>query len=324
MLSTSQLARHWPEVVDHLAVRRIPPATLRALTILAWRQAEADGAHVSMSALELKRFRLTAGEASNVRRILPRMAAAGVVSRVVGAGRFADRWSLVADLEHWRALPWAAPRGLVRGFFLARESRALSGVAARSPGTKLASFCDLGEMLQNWPSGEMRPGLLPVETRGFPGDRAERGGDNSRRPGLLPGVSGDDASSNGPHTAFLERAKALSVEEEERRGEKLASAIAAASGAPGLKGRPLVRAQALAVAPGADVDALCARAASMTGARFLDILEALEGPEGAGGRRAWRSPADSDRSSLAALEAAGEGQSEDACELRQRLAMLGP
>lgn len=261
-LAPIDIARHFPFVARHLDLDRWPAAE-RILWTLAVRQVCAGGAPVQLGAKSLGAGGMTAGEAGRARTVLAELERRAVVGRLRGRGRRPDAWTFAAEPMHWRPMPWRWSAPAVQEAICGCVCRAAIAVAARRPGQSVAFPRGRPEFRLSDDDHLWRPGLLPVETRGF-GDRRAA---TASHPGFFPVDTrgyGDDLGA--PDCSSRDRD--LSLEEE--RVAPLVEVIKRTTA--GVWGRPLARLTALCATLSDDQIAIVAAQMARVGGPRVDRL----------------------------------------------------
>lgn len=165
-LAPIDVATHWPFLERMLLLERWESGR-RAGAMLAQLQVDSGGDPVSMGRTRIAGSDLTAGEAGSVWRSLVELERRGVTARFRGRGRRPDAWTFRSDIAHWREMPWRfsgpGAEKAIDGCFC----RAANAVAARNPGQRVA-LPRVKEVFRISPHEHLfRPGLLPVDSRGF-------------------------------------------------------------------------------------------------------------------------------------------------------------
>jgi hypothetical protein len=191
-LAPIDVANHWPFIRSNLHLERWPAAAV-ALDQLAYWQVDAGGQPVRFGTkFWTEHVGVTAGEAGRIRMVLLELERRRVVARYPGAGRRGNSWTFLTSIESWRSMPWGGTGRNVAVVVRGCLCRAARGGIARFPGHSGGLSRGNGVFCLSEADHIRRPGLLPVETRDAPAERAMP----PRRPGLLPVETRDAPAAN--------------------------------------------------------------------------------------------------------------------------------
>lgn len=214
-LEPIDVARHWPFLRRHLHLER-NIKTADVLSLVARLQVTAEGAPVELGAKRLAALlEATAGEAGRLRVVLASLEERRVLYRQRARGSHPDAWSFFPDVAKWRRMPWRWSGREVEQAIGSCICRAGSAIPARIPGQSMLRLREEPEFRLLDADHLWRPGLLPVETRGYGEGRAAM----AKRTGKTPVETRDKLGPAAPpvlSSGDLYRDLSLNAETRER------------------------------------------------------------------------------------------------------------